>query len=96
MVVTDHFTKYAQIFSFLRRLHSDQGQNFESKLTTCTVSNIKKSHTTPYHHMENGIAERFNSTLLNMLGILDPKKKDDWKSHVECPVHAYNCSKHNT
>ena len=120
LVMTDHFTKYAQAYptcnqsakttakmlfdnffvhyGFPRRLHSDQGRNFESKLIAelCQMANIKKSRTTPYHPMGNGIAERFNSTLLNMLGTLDPKKKADWKSHVGCLVHAYNCTKHDT
>ena len=120
LVVTDHFTKYAQAYptrnqsakttakmlfdnffvhyGFPRRLHSDQGRNFESKLIAelCQMANIKKSRTTPYHPMGNGIVERFNSTLLNMLGTLDPKKKADWKSHVGSLVHAYNCTKHGT
>ena len=120
LVVTDHFTKYAQAYptrnqsakttaktlfdnffvhyGFPRRLHSDQGRNFESKLIAelCQMANIKKSRTTPYHPMGNGIAERFNSTLLNMLGTLDPKKKADWKSHVGSLVHAYNCTRHDT
>ena len=120
LVVTDHFTKYAQAYAtrnqtarttarvlyenffihygFPRRLHSDQGRNFESKMLRelCDMANIRKSRTTPYHPMGNGIAERFNSTLLNMLGTLDPKKKVDWKSHLGSLVHAYNCTKHDT
>ena len=36
--------------------------------------------------MGNGIAERFGSTLLNMLGTLDPKKVDR-KSHLGLPYY---------
>ena len=92
------FDNFFVHYGFPRRLHSDQGRNFESKLIAelCQMANIKKSRTTPYHPMGNGIAERFNSTLLNMLGTLDPKKKADWKSHVGSLVHAYNCTKHDT
>ena len=57
---------------------------------------MHKSRATPYHPMGNGIAERFNSTLLNMLGTLDPDKKVDWKSHIGSLVHAYNCTKHDS
>ncbi len=57
---------------------------------------MKKSRTTPYHPMGNGMTERFNSTLLNMLGTLDPKRKRDWKSHVGPVVHAYNCTRHSS
>ena len=46
--------------------------------------------------MGNRIAERFNSTLINMLGTLESNQKVDWKSHIGSMVHAYNCTKHDT
>ena len=119
LVVTDHFTKYAQAYpttnqtarttakalferffvhyGFPSRIHSDQGRNFESKLIEelCQLTGTQKSRTTPYHPMGNGIAERFNSTLINMLGTLEPHQKMDWKSHVGAMVHAYNCTRHD-
>lgn len=118
LVVTDHFTRYAQAYptknqtarttaetllnSFIANygfpscIHSDQGPAFESKLIKelCKLTGIKKSRTTPYHPMGNGMTERFNRTLLGMLGTLDPDKKTDWKAHVSSLVHAYNCTRH--
>ena len=44
--------------------------------------------------MGNGMVERFNQTLLNMLGKLENHKKEDWKSYVAPLVHSYNASKH--
>jgi hypothetical protein len=32
--------------------------------------------------MGNGMTERFNRTLLEMLGTLEPEKKKKWKAHV--------------
>jgi hypothetical protein len=55
-----------------------------------------ESRTTPYHPMGNGMTERFNRTLLNMLGILDSNQKKDWKSHVAGLIHAYNCTRQTT
>jgi hypothetical protein len=46
--------------------------------------------------MGNGLCERYNRSLLNMLGTLEPIEKEDWKSHIAPLVHAYNCIKHET
>ena len=62
----------------------------------CKLANIKKSRTTPYHLQGNGLVERFNQTLLNMLGTLDEEKKPDWKSYVAPLVHSYNATRHES
>ena len=50
-------------------LHSDQGKNFESTilLQTLEAFGITKSHTTAYHPAGDGLVERFNRSLLQML-----------------------------
>jgi transposase InsO family protein len=85
-------------YGFPYRIHSDQGANFCSKLIKelCELGGIKKSRTTPYNPAGNGLTERMNRTLLNMLGTLEPKQKQDWKSHVAPIVHAYNCTRHQS
>ena len=45
-------------------------------------------HLHHHHHL------LFNSTLCNMLGTLSDEEKSDWKSHLGCMTHAYNCTKH--
>ncbi|MCG8078888.1 MAG: DDE-type integrase/transposase/recombinase, partial [Candidatus Thiodiazotropha taylori] len=120
LVITDHFTRYAQAFptrnqlakttakvifenfivhyGFPARLHSDQGRNFESSVIKelCSLAGVQKSRTTPYHPMGNGMVERFNQTLLNMLGTLEDHQKEDWKSFVAPLVHAYNATRHDS
>lgn len=76
------------------RLHTDQGPDFESKLIKelCALLGVQKCHTTPYHPRGNPV-ERFNRTLLAMLGTLEFKQKSKWKQFVKPLVHAYNCTK---
>ena len=83
-------------YGFPEKFISDQGRNFESDLIKelCKIAGVKKIHTTPYHPQGNGQCERFNSTLCNMLGTLSEEEKSDWKSHLGCMTHAYNCTKH--
>ena len=83
-------------YGFPEKFISDQGRNFESDLIKelCKIAGVKKVHTTPYHPQGNGQCERFNLTLCNMLGTLSEEEKSDWKSHLGCMTHAYNCTKH--
>ena len=120
LVITDHFTRYAQAilaknetakttaeaffqnfvvhYGLPARLHTDQGANFESKLVKelSEITGIKKSSTTPYHLQGNVQCERFNRTLINILGMLEKEQKRDWKSHIAPTVHAYNSTKHDS
>ena len=92
------FHHFITHYGFPKKLHSDQGANFESRIIyeLCQLSGMDKSRTTPYHAMGNGLTERFNRTLLNMLGTLPPQKKADWKSYVDTMTHAYNCTRHES
>jgi len=78
-----------------QRLHSDNGANFVGNVITemCKLLGIERSTTTPYHPMGNGQCEKFNSSLLNMLGTLPAVKKSRWVEYVKPLVHAYNCTK---
>jgi len=89
------YENFFRFYSFPARLHSDQGRNFESKLIKelCKLALTEKSRTTPYHAMGNGSAERFNQTLLKMLGTLENHQKADWKSYIAPLVQAYNATK---
>lgn len=80
------------------RLHSDQGPTFESQVVKelCKLMNCEKSHAAIYHPMGNATPERFNRTLLGLMGTLETTQKHDWKSHVQSLVYAYNCTEHES
>ena len=92
------FNNYIVHYGIPERLHSDQGANFESKVIEelCRMTGITKSRTTSYHPQGNGMCERFNRTLLNMLGTLEPEQKKNWKAYVGPLVHANNCTQHDS
>jgi transposase InsO family protein len=62
-------------------LHSDQGQNFESNLmhNICNIMGIDKRRTTAYHPQCDGLVERQNRTLQNMLAAFASKREGDWE-----------------
>jgi transposase InsO family protein len=81
-------------FSPPEQIHSDQGRQFESKLfkEVCRILQIKKSRTTPYHPQCDGLVERYNRTLLNMLATASKGNPKNWESFVRSMCFAYNTS----
>ena len=91
------FNNYALRYGFPRRLHHDQGQEFECNLMKRLqqLTGMKLSGTTPYHPQGNGQAERWNRTILSMLRTLTESQKANWKDHVDKVVFAYNCTRND-
>ena len=61
--------KFIFHFGVPKYLHTDQGRNFEAGLIKeiCSLLDIKKTRTSPYHPQSDGMIGRFNRILLNML-----------------------------
>ena len=89
-----------QVFTMVgppKRLHSDQGRNFESYLLSelCKAFGVEKSRTTPYHPMGDGLVERMNRSLLNLLRTL-MEKRSNWEDHLQLLLFAYRTTQHST
>ena len=75
-----------------------RGTSFENELfhNICELAKIKKLHTGSYRPQTNGQCERFNQTLLNMLGTLPNDAKRKWQDWMPTLTHAYNCTTSKT
>jgi transposase InsO family protein len=64
------FNHFIITYGLPKKIHSDQGANFSSKLIQelCSFTGISKSRTIPYDPMGNGITERYKQTHISMLG----------------------------
>jgi len=83
-------------FGIPLELHSDQGSNFQSDLfkSVCSLLEITKTRTTPYHPSSNGLIERFNRTLLGMIKSFINSNGTDWDSHINLLLSAYRSTPH--
>ena len=58
----------------------------------CARLNIDKRRTSGYHPQTNGLTERFNKTLSDMLSCFVNQKHDDWHEFLPMVTFAYNSS----
>ena len=73
---------------------SDQGAEFEVELFTelCKSLNVSKLRTSPYRPSTNGMIERYQRTLNQMLGKVVDETQSDWNMHVPAAAAAYRAS----
>ena len=80
------------------QLHSDQGREFESELMAkmCELFEIEKTRTTPYRPQSDGMVERLNRTIQDMLAMYIDNYQRDWDDHLPFVVSAYRNSIHES
>ena len=79
--------QFLRHYGFPHKILTDQGPCFESDLfkELLKITTIEKLRTTSYHPQTNCQCERFNSTLMNMIGYHDTRSKE----RLEC-TFTYN------
>ncbi|XP_060070261.1 uncharacterized protein LOC132550238 [Ylistrum balloti] len=70
---------------------SDQGAQFTSEMMreVSRLLSIRQLTTTPYHPMCNGLVERFNGTLKQMLRKITAERPKDWDRFINPLLFAY-------
>ena len=70
---------------------SDMGTQFTSSLMkeVSRLISVKQITTTPYHPMTNGMVERFNGTLKQMLKRMCSDRPKDWDKYINAVLFAY-------
>jgi transposase InsO family protein/predicted aspartyl protease len=72
-------------------LHTDQGRNFESALfkEVCSLLGVTKTRTSPLRPQSDGLVERLNRTLENMLSAFVSTHQRDWDRYLPYVMMAY-------
>ena len=79
-------------------LLSDRGPNFLSAviLQVCKLMGVTKVNTSGYHPQCDGLVEKFNSTLINMLAKSVEQHGRDWDCQLPYLLFAYRVAVHDS
>ncbi|UYV69112.1 hypothetical protein LAZ67_6002474, partial [Cordylochernes scorpioides] len=81
-----------------REIITDRGRVFQSKLIAELTNQCSSIHrfTTAYHPQTNGLTERLNKTLANMIAMYLSVEQKDWDVILPYVTFAYNTAKQDT
>ena len=89
------YVGFILIFGAPKRILTDQGKDFTSKVVEQIYSQfgISQPTTTAYHPQGNGQVEQAHQTLGRMIGKLEDEFKGQWPEHLLKLTHAYNLTR---
>ena len=95
--VAEKCLEYCMIFGIPEAILTDQGTDFTSQVVESMweLLDVHKLRTTAYHPQADGITERFNRTIKDMLTqFVEQEKQNDWDLKLEKLSFAYNTAVH--
>lgn len=80
------------------KIHTDQGSQFKSQLFSqlCEILSISKTLTTAFHPRSDGMVERLNRTIEEMISKYLNLPQTNWDKYIDAISMAYNTSVHET
>ena len=83
-------------YGVMQQLHSDQGKNFASETfkELTDILGVKTTQTSPFHPQGDGMVERLNRTLKDMLSRVINEKQKDWDVWIPQALLAYGTTMH--
>lgn len=93
-LVVEFFTK----FGCPQQIHTDQGREFQSTLfkALCKRLGINQTRTTPYRPNSDGLVERFNRTLKQMLRTFAVENPQNWDDYLPFILMAYRATENKS
>eukprot|EP00731_Ephydatia_muelleri_P003131 Em0001g3131a len=93
--ITTEIIRLFAVYGIPDILHSDQGTNFESTIFQQTLEafGINKRRTTAYHPQCDGMVERVNRSLLQLLRAY-VEKDYEWERYLPLVLYAYRTAVH--
>ena len=90
--------KFISVHGVPLQIHADRGTNFEAKVfqEVCQLLGIDKTRTTIRRPQSDGMVERANRTMQNMIASYISDKQNDWDEHLPLLLLAYRSSVHET
>ena len=94
LLVTEVFSR----FSVPYIIHTDQGVQFESALfkEICDLFDVTRTRNSPYHPQCNGMTERVNQTIIQMLATSVDGSVKDWDRRLNFQLLAYRTTVHKS
>lgn len=79
-------------------IHTDQGRNFQAHLfrELLRLLGVPQTRTCALRPQSDGMVERANRTVEQMLEVVVAKDQRDWDFHLHLALAAYRASRHKT
>ena len=96
--VAEALVKMFSSVGYPKQLTSDNGTQFTSSMFEAFLKLIGTRHlqTPVYHAQSNGLVERFNGTLKNVLRKLTSDRPRDWHRHLPTLLFSYRDAPHSS